>query len=63
MIMDVSFANRIRFNGSAVILGRSFLYSKENKRPSMNLEERHVLFYPILNNVILLEVLLFISTL
>jgi len=35
MIMDVSSANRISFNGSAVILGRSFVYSPKNKRPSI----------------------------
>jgi len=33
--MDVSSANRNSFNRSAVILGRSFLYSTKNKRPSI----------------------------
>jgi len=35
MIMGVSSANRISFNGSAVIFGRSFVYGTKNKRPSI----------------------------
>jgi hypothetical protein len=38
------------------------LYTVRKKDQVLNLEERHVLFCPILNNVIVLEVLLFIST-
>jgi len=36
---------------------------QKTKDQVLNLEERHVLFSPILNNVIVLEVLLFITTL
>jgi len=36
---------------------------RKTKDQVLNLEERHVLFCHILNNVIILEVLLFISTL
>jgi len=36
---------------------------RKTKDQVLKLEERHVLFSPILNNVIVLEVLLFITTL
>jgi len=47
-----------------LLYGEDHFYTvRKTKDQVLNLEERHVLFCPILNNVIVLEVLLFISKL
>ena len=52
------------FSMGQLLYGEDHFYTvRKTKDQVLNLEERHVLFCPILNNVIVLEVLLFISKL
>jgi len=48
IIMLVSSANRIGFDGSAIILEDHLYRLRRTNDPVLNLEERHVLFCPIL---------------
>jgi len=63
IIMFASSANRIGFDGSALMFGRLFIQSQKNKGPSIVPRGASCCILPHSEKVVLLKKLLFIITL